>query len=215
MSNAIYNLSFHFSCHSLAVMIYLKNLLGNLAIDVYDCIVWRTKMKKEDLGWRIMSGRISNKHYVSKDDLEHARITTIRSSSSSTASTSSYSSSNSSSDGSSGASQFLNSTTYRFRLKKAFSYTRLTSSMGNKFEKRNKVSQSSSESVQLSEEELQLLLLNTNMTREQIVEFHRTFLKDCPSGILTKREFVRMFQHIHPMEERKRKAEKFCDYVFK
>jgi Ca2+-binding EF-hand superfamily protein len=69
--------------------------------------------------------------------------------------------------------------------------------------------------VQLSEEEMNLLLKNTNMSRDQIVEFHQKFLQDCPSGILTKKEFVKMFHQLHTNEEKKKKFEKFCEYIFK
>ena len=67
----------------------------------------------------------------------------------------------------------------------------------------------------LNENEIQLLLSNTTMSREQIIDFHRNFLQDCPSGCLTKKEFLKMFKQIHPVDKSKQKAEKFSDYVFR
>ena len=67
----------------------------------------------------------------------------------------------------------------------------------------------------LSEHEIQLLLSNTTMSREQIIDFHRNFLQDCPNGCLTKKEFLKMFKEIHPVDKSKQKADKFSDYVFR
>lgn len=94
--------------------------------------------------------------------------------------------------------------------------------MGSRLAKGDRVSNSDSSSLNLddnrlalSESEIQLLLKNTTMSREQIVDFHRNFLKDCPNGYLNKKEFLKLFHQIHPIDKSKQKAEKFCDYVFK
>ncbi len=86
--------------------------------------------------------------------------------------------------------------------------------MGNILNRKDKIAANKGE-IRLSEEELNLLLKNTNMSRDQIIEFHQKFLQDCPTGILTKKEFVKMFQQLHPNEEKRKKVEKFCEYVFK
>jgi len=67
----------------------------------------------------------------------------------------------------------------------------------------------------LTEEEIKVLLDNTNLTRAQIVALHQNFLKECPSGKLTKKDFVKLFKEVHPSENKKEKADKFCEYVFK
>lgn len=67
----------------------------------------------------------------------------------------------------------------------------------------------------LTEEEIKLLLDNTTLTRAQIVALHQNFLKECPSGKLTKKDFVKLFKEVHPSENKKEKADKFCEYVFK
>lgn len=67
----------------------------------------------------------------------------------------------------------------------------------------------------LTEEEIKLLLDNTHLTRAQIVALHSNFLKECPTGKLTKKDFVKLFKEVHPSENKKEKADKFCEYVFK
>lgn len=67
----------------------------------------------------------------------------------------------------------------------------------------------------LTEEEIKVLLDNTNLTRAQIVALHHNFLKECPTGKLTKKDFVKLFKEVHPSENKKEKADKFCEYVFK
>lgn len=67
----------------------------------------------------------------------------------------------------------------------------------------------------LTEEEIKLLLENTKLNRAQINALHQNFLKECPSGKLTKKDFVKLFKEVHPSENKKEKADKFCEYVFK
>ena len=67
----------------------------------------------------------------------------------------------------------------------------------------------------LTEEEIRLLLDNTRLTRQQIIALHNNFIKECPSGKLTKKDFIKLFKEVHPSENKKEKADKFCEYVFK
>lgn len=67
----------------------------------------------------------------------------------------------------------------------------------------------------LTEEEIKLLLENTKLNRAQINALHQNFLRECPSGKLTKKDFVKLFKEVHPSENKKEKADKFCEYVFK
>ena len=67
----------------------------------------------------------------------------------------------------------------------------------------------------LKEEEIQLLMASTSMNREQIIDFHNSFLKDCPFGILTKRAFCQMFKELHGEDTKSEKIEKFSEFVFK
>jgi hypothetical protein len=83
--------------------------------------------------------------------------------------------------------------------------------MGNKNCLKNRVSPT----TELSEGQICLLLKSTDMNREQIMDFHQNFLIDCPSGVITKKEFIKMFKQLQSDESRKQKAEKFTEYVFK
>jgi neuronal calcium sensor 1 len=67
----------------------------------------------------------------------------------------------------------------------------------------------------LTEEEIKILLSNTKLTRPQIIALHQNFLKECPTGKLTKKDFIKLFKEVHPSDNKKEKADKFCEYVFK
>ena len=67
----------------------------------------------------------------------------------------------------------------------------------------------------LSEEEIRLLLQNTKLDRKEINDLHASFLHQCPTGRMTKKDFLKFFKEVHPAQNKREKAEKFCDYVFK
>lgn len=90
------------------------------------------------------------------------------------------------------------------------------SNMGSKFTKRcSSTTDLSVDRTNLTEEAIRLLISNTTMTREQIIDFHANFIRDCPSGCMTKKHFIRMFKELHPSDSKKQKVDKFCDYVFR
>jgi Ca2+-binding EF-hand superfamily protein len=67
----------------------------------------------------------------------------------------------------------------------------------------------------ISEEDINLLLANTNFTREEIISLHRDFYRDCPSGKINSKEFVKKFKSEHLLEKlKKSKPEKYCEYAF-
>lgn len=66
----------------------------------------------------------------------------------------------------------------------------------------------------LSEEEIRLLLQNTKLDRKEINDLHANFLQTCPTGRMTKKDFLRFFKEVHPAQNKREKADKFCDYVF-
>ena len=70
-------------------------------------------------------------------------------------------------------------------------------------------------SATLDENELHILLTSTHFTREQILAYYTDFLHDCPNGKLTKSDFIKFFKSLHPIENKKAKADSYCDYVFK
>jgi hypothetical protein len=92
-------------------------------------------------------------------------------------------------------------------------FRKLFRKMGQKLGKHNGADGGARKS--LSDEEIQLLLTSTDMNREQIIEFHENFLNDCPSGVITRKEFLKMFNQLQKSEAKKLKAEKFTEYVFK
>ena len=67
----------------------------------------------------------------------------------------------------------------------------------------------------LTEHEIKLLLESTTMSREQIIDFHHNFLKDCPNGVLKKKEFCRLFKELHNNDLKAQQVEKFAEYVFR
>jgi len=75
--------------------------------------------------------------------------------------------------------------------------------MGNKNAKQDK--------TVLDEKDITLLLENTSFTREQILEWHKGFISDCPTGQLTKKKFIDIYKQFYPSG----RAEKFCEHVFR
>jgi Ca2+-binding EF-hand superfamily protein len=62
----------------------------------------------------------------------------------------------------------------------------------------------------LSEEDLCYILCNSNYTREQIKEWHESFIITCPQGYLTRKTFVKMFKECHKYG----KVDKLCNRLF-
>lgn len=80
--------------------------------------------------------------------------------------------------------------------------------------------------IELTDDEIALLEANTKLSRQEIIELHRNFLKECPNGKLNKKDFLKLFNEMHPLDtttatsattspnKKQQKANKFCDYVF-
>lgn len=100
-----------------------------------------------------------------------------------------------------------------FRLVKSFQIFN-RNKMGSNCTK-NRRNFVSPESTILTDTEINLLLASTTMSREQIIDFHLNFIKDCPNGILTKKEFCKMFKELHNNDSKTQRVEKFSEYVFK
>lgn len=80
--------------------------------------------------------------------------------------------------------------------------------MGSKASKNN--SNNKKNATELLEDEIQLLLKNTHFTRDEIIEWHQGFIKDCPKGKLDKKKFIEIYKQFYPQG----KADKFCGYVY-
>jgi len=63
----------------------------------------------------------------------------------------------------------------------------------------------------LDEETVERLTKNTNYTKEQIEQWHQAFLRDCPSGKLSSRQFTEVYKKFYPEHE----AEKYSSQVFR
>jgi len=65
--------------------------------------------------------------------------------------------------------------------------------------------------AELDEATMERLTKNTNYTPEQIRQWHQAFLRDCPSGRLTSRQFTDVYKKFYPEYE----AEKYSTQVFR
>jgi Ca2+-binding EF-hand superfamily protein len=63
----------------------------------------------------------------------------------------------------------------------------------------------------LSEAERAMLLANTNFSVQEIEEWHRGFLRDCPSARLNKKQFVKEYKKFYPSGQ----PDEFCEHVFR
>ena len=56
----------------------------------------------------------------------------------------------------------------------------------------------SSKEAKLTKEDLEFLVKTTGHNEETLKEFHQDFLKDCPSGRLSKAKFTEMYKKFFP-----------------
>ncbi|KAH8858825.1 Neuronal calcium sensor 2 [Schistosoma japonicum] len=63
----------------------------------------------------------------------------------------------------------------------------------------------------LSREDLTFLKENTHFTKRQIKQWYNGFIRDCPSGQLSKKKFIEVYSGFFPDGN----AEKFCTHVFR
>jgi Ca2+-binding EF-hand superfamily protein len=67
----------------------------------------------------------------------------------------------------------------------------------------------------LNDNEVRLLVESTHFDEERIKAFYDSFIQDCPSGKLTKKDFTKMFKIFQPSLQTYEFADKYCEYVFK
>lgn len=71
--------------------------------------------------------------------------------------------------------------------------------------------QSKTALIELDDETIDRLTKNTNYTPEQIRQWHQAFLRDCPTGRLSSRQFTEVYKKFYPEHE----AEKYSLQVFR
>ncbi|KAL7672940.1 hypothetical protein ACOME3_007816 [Neoechinorhynchus agilis] len=64
--------------------------------------------------------------------------------------------------------------------------------------------------ISLSEQDMQLLIENTNLTRKQINELYDSFLEDCPTGLINRKKFTFLFKRHYPTGH----VDNFCRFLF-
>jgi len=62
----------------------------------------------------------------------------------------------------------------------------------------------------LSQEQLSELQRSTHFDKKELQQWYKGFLKDCPSGMLTKEEFQKIYRQFFPFGD----PSSFADYVF-
>ncbi|KAL7673689.1 hypothetical protein ACOME3_008541 [Neoechinorhynchus agilis] len=63
----------------------------------------------------------------------------------------------------------------------------------------------------LNEQMIELLLANTDFTREEVKTWHAGFIRDCPNGLLDQKKFREVYKTLRSGGN----VEKFCDLTFK
>lgn len=64
--------------------------------------------------------------------------------------------------------------------------------------------------IGLDKAELNALMVSTKMSSQEIMKWYNGFMIDCPSGRLSKKEFIKIYEELFPSG----KARKFCELVF-
>ncbi|CAF0857026.1 unnamed protein product [Rotaria sordida] len=62
----------------------------------------------------------------------------------------------------------------------------------------------------LTPDHIALLKSNTDYSEQEIREWHTGFIRDCPSGKLTKKQFTEVYKQFCP----EGRADKYCKYAF-
>ncbi|XP_071821226.1 neuronal calcium sensor 1-like isoform X2 [Apostichopus japonicus] len=63
----------------------------------------------------------------------------------------------------------------------------------------------------LNQKQLEELCDKTHFSEKEIVQWHKSFVRDCPHGALSKEEFIQIYQQFFPFGD----ATKFASFVFK
>lgn len=69
-------------------------------------------------------------------------------------------------------------------------------------------------SSKLTEKEIQFIMDNTSFDREQIYEWHKEFLKECPNGRLKRHQFEKICKNQDQFEDEIRRFAKYAFQTF-
>jgi Ca2+-binding EF-hand superfamily protein len=83
--------------------------------------------------------------------------------------------------------------------------------MGNNNIKCNERNAKRQRTVELTENDIDMLIKSTKFTRDEIIEWHVEFLRDYPSGRMTKHEFTQFYKQFQPSQT----SESFCKNIFR
>jgi len=65
--------------------------------------------------------------------------------------------------------------------------------------------------VELTENDIEMLIKTTKFTRLEILEWYTEFIRDYPSGRMTKHEFTQFYKQFQPSQS----SESFCKNIFR
>ena len=66
-------------------------------------------------------------------------------------------------------------------------------------------------SATLTDEDMKILLVKTSYTTEEITQWHKDFLAECPQGKLSKQHLQRLFKKVYPNGD----TENFVSFIFR
>ena len=66
--------------------------------------------------------------------------------------------------------------------------------------------------MELSESDIEMLVANTDFSREKIIEWFNEFKDECKDGALDKKSFIRFYRELLPNTGN---PDEFSNYVFK
>lgn len=64
----------------------------------------------------------------------------------------------------------------------------------------------------LKDEDIEFILANTDLNREQIVQWYNDFKKNCPDSKLNRTQFTKFYKNFIPGDSTD--EDRFCEYVF-
>ena len=67
----------------------------------------------------------------------------------------------------------------------------------------------------LTDEDIEFIMSNTDLDRGQILRWHQDFKEKCPQNRLNKSQFILFYKHLIPGESTSLDHDRFCEAVFR